>query len=223
MSKTEGEYELVLGNRQLLSAFFIIVILFGVFFTMGYVVGRNSTPGAAVTSTVAANQRPESAPASNAAPPATSTSAAPPKEDVKESAPAETKTDEPKPVETKPVETKPVETTPVTPPEKPAPKAKVRETPPARAPATKPAQRSGGAVDVNPGPGNMYLQVMAVEMPQASVVVDTLKQKGFPAVLAQSPNPTLFRVMVGPYKDAASLGKGKAALENAGFKPLVRK
>jgi len=27
MSKTEGEYELVLGNRQLLSAFFIIVIL----------------------------------------------------------------------------------------------------------------------------------------------------------------------------------------------------
>ena len=44
MSKTEGEYELVLGNRQLLSAFFIIVILFGVFFTMGYVVGRNSAP-----------------------------------------------------------------------------------------------------------------------------------------------------------------------------------
>ena len=36
MSKTDGEYELVLGNRQLLSAFFIIVILFGVFFTMGY-------------------------------------------------------------------------------------------------------------------------------------------------------------------------------------------
>jgi hypothetical protein len=27
MSKTEGECELVLGNRQLLSAFFIIVIL----------------------------------------------------------------------------------------------------------------------------------------------------------------------------------------------------
>jgi len=27
ISKTEGEYELVLGNRQLLSAFFIIVIL----------------------------------------------------------------------------------------------------------------------------------------------------------------------------------------------------
>ena len=39
-----GEFELVLGNRQLLSGFFIIVILFGVFFTMGYIVGRNSRP-----------------------------------------------------------------------------------------------------------------------------------------------------------------------------------
>ena len=42
----EGEFELVLGNRQLLSGFFIVVILFGVFFTMGYIVGRHSSPPA---------------------------------------------------------------------------------------------------------------------------------------------------------------------------------
>ncbi|MCI0364063.1 MAG: hypothetical protein L0219_09300, partial [Phycisphaerales bacterium] len=40
----DGEFELVLGNRQLLSGFFIVVILFGVFFTMGYIVGRHSSP-----------------------------------------------------------------------------------------------------------------------------------------------------------------------------------
>jgi cell division septation protein DedD len=40
----DGEFELILGNRQLLSVFFIVVILLGVFFTMGYIVGRNSTP-----------------------------------------------------------------------------------------------------------------------------------------------------------------------------------
>lgn len=39
-----SEFELVLGNKQLLSIFFIVVVLLGVFFTMGYVVGRNSTP-----------------------------------------------------------------------------------------------------------------------------------------------------------------------------------
>ena len=208
MSRTEGEYELVLGNRQLLSAFFIIVILFGVFFTMGYVVGRNSTPGSASSNTVAANPRSEApsspAPAQSAAPPSTA-----PKEEAKEAEPAETK----------PVETKPVEIAPVAPPEK----APVKAEAPHRAPASKPAASSGAAVTVNPGPGNMYLQVMAVGQPQANVVVDTLKQKGFPVVLAQSPNPTLFRVMVGPYTDASGLGKAKAELENAGFKPLVRK
>src|SRR5208282_1798549 len=39
-----GDFELVLGNRQLLSVFFIVVVLLGVFFTMGYIVGRNSAP-----------------------------------------------------------------------------------------------------------------------------------------------------------------------------------
>ena len=210
MSKTEGEYELVLGNRQLLSAFFIIVILFGVFFTMGYVVGRNSTPGSA-SNTVAANQRPDAAPSptpaqSAAAPPVS----APLKEEAKEAEPADSK----------PIETKPVEAPPATPPERPVTKA---EVPAHRAPAARPSPSSGAAVAVNPGPGNMYLQVVAVGQPQANVVVDTLKQKGFPTVLAQSPNPSLFRVMVGPYTNAASLGKAKAQLENAGFKPLVRK
>ena len=42
----EGEFELILGNRQLISVFLIVVILLGVFFSMGYIVGRNSAPGA---------------------------------------------------------------------------------------------------------------------------------------------------------------------------------
>src|ERR1051325_11644774 len=42
MTRTDGEHELVLGNKQLLSAFFLVVILMGVFFTMGYFVGRNT-------------------------------------------------------------------------------------------------------------------------------------------------------------------------------------
>src|ERR1700691_1565015 len=39
-----GEFELVMGNKQLLFGFFVVVVLFGVFFVMGYIVGRNSTP-----------------------------------------------------------------------------------------------------------------------------------------------------------------------------------
>ena len=45
MARTEeGEFELILGNRQLISVFLIVVILLGVFFSMGYIVGRNSAP-----------------------------------------------------------------------------------------------------------------------------------------------------------------------------------
>ncbi len=51
----EGEFELVLGNRQLISVFLIVVILLGVFFSMGYIVGRNSSPGASET---ARNEKP---------------------------------------------------------------------------------------------------------------------------------------------------------------------
>ena len=48
MPKNEdGEFELVLGNRQLVSVFLIVVILLGVFFSMGYIVGRNAAPATA--------------------------------------------------------------------------------------------------------------------------------------------------------------------------------
>ncbi len=41
---TEGEFELVLGNKQLLSLFFLVVVLFAVFFSLGYMVGRSVAP-----------------------------------------------------------------------------------------------------------------------------------------------------------------------------------
>jgi len=55
----DGEFELILGNRQLLSVFFIVVILLGVFFTMGYIVGRNS---GTLTADVAATPAPDGKP-----------------------------------------------------------------------------------------------------------------------------------------------------------------
>ena len=216
MSKTEGEYELVLGNRQLLSAFFIIVILFGVFFTMGYVVGRNSAPTVAASpmpAPVTTSQRPEAAASAplqssqTAAAPAES-AAPPPAREGKE-------TKRPAALETKPVAS-PAKRE-VSPPRV---ETRVEPVPP---PVHETATRASGVVAVSPGPGNMYLQVAAAAQPQAGVVVDTLKQKGFPALLAQGPNATLFRVMVGPFADASSLGKAKADLESAGFRPLVRK
>src|SRR3954465_399160 len=48
-----GEFELIIGNRQLLSGFFIVVLLFAVAFAMGYVVGQNSPRSAKVAAEAA--------------------------------------------------------------------------------------------------------------------------------------------------------------------------
>lgn len=40
---SQREFELVLGNRQLFSLLFIVFVLLGVFFAMGYMMGRSST------------------------------------------------------------------------------------------------------------------------------------------------------------------------------------
>ncbi|HLY16170.1 MAG TPA: SPOR domain-containing protein [Bryobacteraceae bacterium] len=95
-----GEFELVLGNRQLLSGFFVVVILFAVFFVMGYIVGRNSTPSQAAANRdlqsggAPAGGRPQAATGSVATNPAAAVETAKEKEDAgaPPAQPPETKT-----------------------------------------------------------------------------------------------------------------------------------
>jgi len=67
-----GEFELILGNRQLLSGFFIVVLLFAVAFAMGYVVGQNSprsTKAMADAPTPSVSAADSARPSASAAPP----------------------------------------------------------------------------------------------------------------------------------------------------------
>jgi cell division protein FtsN len=95
---TDGEFEVLLGNRQLLSVFFIVIILLAVFFTMGYVLGRSLGPSVVATRTPApsppvAVEKPASAPLAVATPPP-----APPPPIVEEKPPKAQPKAEPKPV-----------------------------------------------------------------------------------------------------------------------------
>ena len=204
MRNTEtGEFELVLGNRQVLSGFFIVVVLFGVFFTMGYIVGRNSAPPRSAQETAsAANTQADVKPQAASGQPPQSTPATSP---ASESAPAASQQATPA-ESTAAAQQAPSETQP----------AESQAAAPAEAPADAGAQ-AGAA----PPPGR-YLQVSAVRREVAEVVLKTLKEKNFPALLAPGPNDRV-RVLVGPYTDAAALGRAKAELENAGFQPFVQK
>lgn len=191
-----GEFELVLGNKQLLSGFFIVVILFGVFFTMGYIVGRNSAPAVRMANgaeSIAAAPLTEPAP------------------QAAQQAPAAA----PAPVPGEPAEQP---AGPDAPAPQPQPSTAAVQAEPPAAPAPAPPAKS----ILQPAAGESYLQVMAVKRPEAEVVAKTLRDKGFKVVLGPGPNE-LIRVLVGPYGDTASLGAAKANLENAGFHPIVRK
>ncbi|HUI78401.1 MAG TPA: SPOR domain-containing protein [Bryobacteraceae bacterium] len=199
-----GEFELVLGNRHLLSGFFVVALLFGVAFAMGYIVGRNSAPtgrpaeaAAAVPNPTPRETRPE--PASPAEPTAT-TPAAQESEPTEESAAADKPADAP--------------AQPTTQPAREGPAA----APPPAHPAVTPAVVTPAATE--PAPGT-YWQVIAVPQAQAEMVAKALKDKGFPTSLGQGPN-NLVRVLVGPYGDTQALGEAKSKLENAGFHPILK-
>lgn len=205
MKNNEGEFELVLGNRQLLSGFFVVALLFGVAFAMGYIVGRNSTPSPkaqaeqAKASTTPQEARPQPAPpepqpATEQQPPAPTDAAA--------ADPANPQAAEPAPT-TQPARDGPAAAAPATQPAAPQP-----------APAT-------AAVTTDPEPGT-YWQVTAIAEPQAQVFAKALRDKGFRVSLTPG-TKNLTRVLVGPYPDRESLGRAKSDLEGSGFHPVILK
>jgi cell division septation protein DedD len=195
-----GEYELVVGNRQLLSGFFIVVILCAVAFAMGYVVGQNSPRTAKLAADqttpagVAQDARPQ--PASPAAPPA--------------SLPAQPEAP-PAPAETAQASSGSSSAATEAPPQPTTQPAHDATPPPAPVPAAV------SAADAPPGTCWQVLSTRNEE--SARDLVQTLKDKGFPAALSPGPN-NLTRVLVGPYTDTAAMGRAKTALENAGFHPV---
>jgi cell division protein FtsN len=203
----EGEFELVVGNRQLLSVLFVMFVLFGVVFSMGYFVGRSTAPESTVQTAevkAAAESPPQPHPAAPA--PATGSQAPPAAAADVPLAPGEAKVTA---SGAAPVTGAAAETSPV----RPIPEVK----PPTLVEKPKPPAAEASV----PVPGETYLQVAAVGKAEAEVVVDVLKKRGFPALVAPVPNDTRWRALIGPFPDGASLAKARADLLAAGFKEVI--
>lgn len=177
MTQTEGEKELVLGNKQLISLFFVVVALCGVFFAMGYMIGRNTSKPALADADAGRTAAPQSQ------------DSAPPRETASAESPA--------------AESQPPVSAPA--PADPQPAALVE---------TQPARDDSPVV---PEAGATYLQVTALKRSDADNLVKTLREQKFPAMLASSSKPELFRVMVGPYHQTADVADAKARLKSLGF------
>jgi cell division septation protein DedD len=204
-----GEFELVVGDRQLLSAFFIVVLLCAVAFAMGYVVGQNAPRSGKITADSTPPSQPANAADSRPQPLAPAQSAAPPA-----AAPADNPA--------APADSSPQPTTQPSQGAAPATAAQpAAQAPAAQAAPPKQAEPPASNTPVAPEdlPGGNYWQVMAVAQQQAEMLRTTLKDHGFSVYLSPG-SKGLIRVLVGPYPDTQSFGKAKGDLEGAGMHPL---
>lgn len=219
----EGEFILELGHRQLLSVFFIVVILLGVSFTMGYIVGRNSAPAVA---TVVPSERPAAEPPSGAV---TSAVGQPTAATEPPLAPGQVLVNQtvPSATATMPAQPPTRVAEPAAPPAvatRPAPTTSAPVVRAVKERAAAESDRKAARLHATAQPGKTYLQVVAVKKPDAEMIAGILRKKGFlQAIVVPGPNDIIFRVLVGPLQDAAAISKTKMDLEAAGFKTIPRK
>jgi DedD protein len=223
-----GGGDRVLESRHLVGLFLGVVLLCGVFFTLGYVMGRTQY-GGAVHAADGFNSNAPSAPASAArsktAPNAKSAPAAAPPDnggwdfyDNKRSA-----SDHLEPAPATPAPTTPATKSPAS---VPAVASKSTNAPPpaatktVAAPAPKqPARFQPPAMSKN----SIVLQVAAVKLQRDALeMADAIQQKKFPSFVATSPADSFYHVQVGPYPDMPSAENAKRALEQLGFKPIIK-
>ena len=205
----------MLEGRHVIGLFFLMLLFSGVFFTLGYVMGRNQYDGqvraatgprtpagvdVAPKSDRAAKRSPgagSSAPASDSTPP--------PSSDWEfyhagDSKPAEARL-------------------------KPAPTAKTVTAVAKNDGSAKPSNASSKTA-LNPPliPGGAYsLQVAALRKESDAFDLATrLQKKKFPAYVLSPRADKYYRVQVGPYPDQKAADAAKKGLEGAGFKAIVK-
>jgi cell division septation protein DedD len=220
----DGELELVLGNTQLLSFFFIVAGLLGVFFAMGYMVGRTSAPAvAAEAKSIPSNTTKTIVVESSAEPAAVETGETKDKsfETPTASTPKQT-TKMPEPGKPLAISTAPQQS--VETPARPEPLAEpVKEEARKERPSErkekkdkkKATEKSTALAEASSG--KMYLQLSATKRAEAETYVDVLKKKGFAAIAARVPDKgDMYRVLVGPVSDP-QVNKLRSDLQKAGF------
>jgi DedD protein len=222
-----GGGDRVLESRHLVGLFLGVVLLCGVFFTLGYVMGRTQY-GGAVHAADGFNSNVPSAsvsPKSKAAPAAKNAPAPPDNggwdfydnkktaSDHLESAPA-------------PATAAPSAPANKSPASVPAVANKSTSAPPPAATKTvaatpkQPARFQAPAMNKN----SIVLQVAAVKLQRDALeMADAIQQKKYPSFVATSPADNFYHVQVGPYPDMAAAENAKRALEQLGFKPIIKR
>jgi len=208
----------VLESRHLVSLFLGVVLLCGVFFTLGYVMGHNQYGGPVHAAESLDNGEPVSHPSVrpklDAAPAAAATPA--PANNEWDFYSKKSNDDQIDPV-AKPEMTKPAPVTAVA-----ARSASPLPSPPVSGAKTMQAAARFQAPRLVKG--SIVLQIAALtHESDALAMADVLQQKRFPSFVVTPTSDNFYRVQVGPYPDEHTADSAKAALDHAGFIAIIKR
>ena len=197
MPTAEQDREITLSTGWMLALFFGLVLICGVFFAIGFSLGKK-------TAAVGSNNLP-------------ATSSATPSAPYRPSAAKNTQPVSPagdlsfyKSVEQKNADTG------LTSPD---------SQPPSATPSAEALKTDAGAAPPVPASGSYYVQVAAVSRQEdAEALVAALKKKQYPAFAANnSPADKFYHVQVGPYADLKEAEALRARLISDGYNPILKK
>lgn len=206
----KGQSDITLGGSHLAGIFLGVVVLCGIFFALGYVMGRNGSPGLlpAVTGSKSSPVNADGELNSGKGAPASTgwdfyprTSASGKRLDAT-----------PGLTPAKPVTAMP----------KPAPRAP--RGPIAMQPRPKHLRIVRRPPTLAGGRPGISLQIAAMrDRTDALALAGFLKKKGYPAFAWGPGHDRLFRVQVGPYRDAKSAEAARRHLQHEGFRSILKK
>ena len=217
-SRKSSAGERVLEGRHVIGLFFLMLLFSGVFFTLGYVMGRNQLDAQVRASSPHGND--------TLLPLKAEPSAKPNKSPVSTPGNSDPATD--------------VTTPPSSEWEfyrvgdknssdnhlKPPPAISSSTQPKAIATSAKSASSSAGRPTATAPAiprGSYLLQVVALRTESDAVsVANELRKKKFPAFVQAPQGDKYFRVQVGPYADLKAMQTAKKGLETAGFKAIIK-
>jgi len=203
--KGSGGSDMVVESRHLVGLFLGVVLLCGVFFTLGYVMGRtqydSSVRAAALIKEKAPGASSPTAQDRNSAP-----MPGPSDWDFYRSA---------QPVKTPGLPPQPGVTTAAGRQPAVPSAASPRSTPGKIKPFLRPPLIPRGAI---------VLQLAALtRQGDALAIAEALQRKNYPAFVLTPASDNLYRIQVGPYADAQSAEVAKRSLEREGFKAIVKR
>ena len=221
-----GAGERVLESRHEIGLFLLMLVFSGVFFTLGYVMGRNQYDGQVRAASngmgrpeAVLSAKPDVAPKKTVTPPNDSVDSDPATSTTSDSTWNFYDKDKSSKV---PPHLEPVPKTSPTPPPSKQVNARASSAPPGAAPRT-PVERNSANAPLIPS-GAIVLQVAALaKQDDALALAGSLQKKHFSAYVQPPHRDKYYRVQVGPFKDQKSADAAKKGLESAGFKAFYVK